>query len=52
MYIFILGYLYIKINNIMRLLKLENMTFRNGKLYHEGIRSILKRENIKLQKNK
>jgi DNA invertase Pin-like site-specific DNA recombinase len=40
----------IKISSIMRLLKLENMTLRNGKLYHEGIRSILKRENIKLAK--
>lgn len=39
----------IKITNIQKLLKLNDMTFRNGKLYHEGIRSILKRENIKLQ---
>jgi site-specific DNA recombinase len=37
----------ITISNIMKLLKLEKMTLRNGKLYHEGIRSILKRENIK-----
>ncbi len=40
----------ITINNIIRLLKVENLSLRNGKLYHEGIRSILKRENIKLLK--
>ena len=37
-----------KICNIIRALKLNNMTLRNSKLYHEGIRLILKRENIKL----
>ena len=34
----------------MKELKLNNMTLRNGKMYHEGIRSILKRENLKLIK--
>ncbi len=42
----------ITISSIMKLLKLENMTLRNRKLYHEGVRSILKRENLILQKNK
>ena len=37
----------ITISSIIKLLKLNNMTLRNGKLYHEGIRSILKRENIR-----
>ncbi len=40
----------VTINSILRLLKLENLSLRNGKLYYEGIRSILKRENIKLFK--
>ena len=37
----------IKISNIVKSLKDNNMSLRNGKLYHEGIRSILARENIR-----
>ncbi len=40
----------VTISSILRLLKLENLSLRNGKLYHEGIRSMLKKENIKLLK--
>lgn len=36
----------IRICDIIRQLKNNNTTLRNGKLYHEGIRTILKRENI------
>ncbi len=40
----------ITISSIIKLLTLENMTLKNSKLYHEGIKSILKRENIVLLK--
>ena len=36
----------IKICDIMRQMKVNNFTLRNGKLYREGIRAILKRENL------
>ena len=38
----------IRIYDIIRNLKLNNLTLRNNKLYHKSIRSILKKENMKL----
>jgi DNA invertase Pin-like site-specific DNA recombinase len=37
----------IKLSTIMKALLENNMTLRKGKMYHEGIRSILARENIR-----
>ena len=37
----------IKLSTIMEALLENNMTLRKGKMYHEGIRSILARENIR-----
>jgi len=42
----------IKLTTIMKALKENNMTLRNGKLYHEGIRSILINEKIREQPKK